>query len=186
MRYHCRSVSSITSQFLGIAALLLISFAGDQTRILAEETAKLPAAPAATKVLSPDKFVGKVCLGYKAAQAIPDICGKLFCYCGCDLTDSHTSLLDCFTCTHGMDCDICLDEAIVALHLKEQGKSLAEIQKTIDEGFSSQYPWEKPSTALVRYRQTYNINPNGLGTKFSVISEKSTKKTGSGKCCEHK
>ncbi len=138
------------------------------------------------KVLPPEKFVGKVALGYKAAQAIPDVCSKLFCYCGCDLTDSHTSLLDCFTCMHGMDCDICQDEAIVALHLKEEGKSLAEIQQTIDDGFAYQYPWDKPSPALIKYRETYKIKHDGHVTKSGDTDAKANKKAHPGKCCGHK
>ena len=138
---------------------------------------ELPAQPSG-KVLPPEKFVGKVSLGYKAAQTIPDVCSKLYCYCGCDLTDKHTNLLDCFTCIHGMDCDICLDEAIVALNLKRKGKSLSEIQKTIDDEFAAQYPWEKPSPTLIKYRQTYRIVSNSAGAAGGGNRR-------SGKCCLH-
>src|SRR5579871_413239 len=60
-------------------------------------------APAA-KVLDPEKFFGDAQVGYQAAQQCPEIIAKLFCYCGCDISDSHTSLLDCFTTDHGADC----------------------------------------------------------------------------------
>jgi Protein of unknown function with PCYCGC motif len=169
---------------LGVSCLLLISFTGNHSGVLADELVKQPTVLLSTKVLSPEKFVGKVALGYKAAQTIPEVCSKLFCYCGCDLTDSHTSLLDCFTCMHGMDCNICLDEAIVALHLKEQGKSLTEIQNTIDDGFALQYPWDKPSPALIKYRETYKI-PGNQSTKSGIISAEANKKSHPGKCCGH-
>src|SRR5262249_14426704 len=106
----------------------------------------------APAVLPPENFVGKASEGYAAAKEVPDICKKLFCYCGCDMTDSHSSLLDCFTCEHGVDCTICQDEAIIALNLKKKGKSLADIQKEIDQAFQTLYPWEKPSPALEKYR----------------------------------
>ena len=62
-------------------------------------------------VLDPNKYFGKAKLGYAAAQLCPEICAKLFCYCGCDETDEHDTLLDCFTTDHGVDCHICQEEA---------------------------------------------------------------------------
>jgi hypothetical protein len=105
-------------------------------------------------VLNPAKFFGRAALGYSAAKQAPEICQKLFCYCGCDITDSHASLLDCFTCDHGVDCQICQDEAIISLHMKQEGKSLFKIQKSIDDAFSQQYPWDKPSPQLKKYRES--------------------------------
>ena len=103
-------------------------------------------------VLDPKKFFGLAKAGYAAAQQIPDICAKLFCYCGCDLTDCHGDLLDCFTCDHGMDCKICQDEAILALKLQKKGKSLEQIQKEIDKKFSKEYPFDSESEALKKYK----------------------------------
>jgi hypothetical protein len=126
-------------------------------------------SPAA--VLNPDKFVGKVALGYAAAKEIPEVCAKLFCYCGCDLTDEHSSLLDCFTCDHGVDCTVCQDEAIIALDLKKKGKSLAEIQRAIDDAFQTLYPWEKPSPALKKYRAS--IIPEPVNPQDNTTTGKS-------------
>ena len=70
------------------------------------------------------------------------------------MTDSHASLLDCFTCDHGADCQICQDEAIIGLHMKQEGKSLFKIQRAIDDAFSSQYPWDKPTPQLKIYRDS--------------------------------
>jgi hypothetical protein len=112
------------------------------------------AEPKPNTVLNPAKFFGRAALGYSAAKLAPDLCQKLFCYCGCDMTDSHANLLDCFTCDHGADCQICQDEAIIGLHMKQEGKSLFKIQKSIDEAFSQQYPWDKPSSQLTKYRES--------------------------------
>lgn len=102
-------------------------------------------------VLDPTKYFGKARAGYTAAKECPEVCAKLFCYCGCDLTDEHVSLLDCFTSDHGVDCYICQEEALVALKLKKQNKTLAEIQKTIDLAYRKEYPFDDKSPAYKKY-----------------------------------
>jgi len=171
---------------LAVLLLLVASFCIKHQAILAADLIKPSALPQTAKVLSPEKFVGKVSLGYKAAQTIPEICSNLFCYCGCDLTDNHTSLLDCFTCEHGMDCDVCLDEAILAMNKKEQGKSLSDIQKSVEQDFASLYPWDKPSAALIKYRTTHKIGHTDGSTESGATATKKNKKSQSGKCCGHK
>jgi len=160
--------------------------------LAAEQPSKADAIPA---VLSPEKFEGKAAQGYAAAKQIPDICAKLFCYCGCDLTDSHCSLLDCFTCDHGVDCIICQDEAILALDMKKKGNSLAEIQKAIDTAFQKQYPWEKPSPALTKYRQSLGAKPDASSSKALIKTSSQAARDNSprlatrparrGSCCGH-
>lgn len=146
--------------------------------------------PSDNAVLSPSQFSGNAALGYAAAKEVPDICSKLFCYCGCDLTDSHVSLLDCFTGDHGVDCTICQEEAIIALHLHKSGKNLAQIQDAIDRAFAPQYPWEKPSDALKKYRQSIKIPISS--TEGNTVDELpaddllgSKKHSRSGSCCGH-
>ena len=152
-------------------------------------------------VISPEKFSGEIAAGYKAAQKARDICSKLFCYCGCDLTDEHVSLLDCFTSMHGVDCAICQEEAIIALHMKEQRKPLGLIQKTIDEKFAAQYPWEEPSLALQKYLKTIqvyqtidknnahkisqNISKKMNRTKYNTATGGAQHKKRQGHCCGH-
>ena len=87
-----------------------------------------PSVPGEPPVLDPNKFFGHAKSGYAAAQLCPEICAKLFCYCGCDMTDDHDSLLDCFTTDHGVDCHICQEEALIALKMKREGKSMKQIQ----------------------------------------------------------
>jgi hypothetical protein len=103
-------------------------------------------------VLDPNKYFGKAKAGYAAAKECPEICAKLFCYCGCDLTDEHVSLLDCFTTDHGVDCYICQEEALAALKMKQQGKGLAEIQKVIDLAYKKEYPFDDKSPAYKKYQ----------------------------------
>lgn len=51
-------------------------------------------------MLSPDQFQGPVRRAYRAAQRIPGLFDKLFCYCYCDRTFGHKSLLSCYATTH--------------------------------------------------------------------------------------
>jgi hypothetical protein len=50
--------------------------------------------------LSPTLFVGKAATTHQIAQDIPDILDQLYCYCGCDKTSGHRSLLSCYTDGH--------------------------------------------------------------------------------------
>lgn len=153
-----------------LLAVLIIDLTVQAARAEAEaRAAGLPAAnqPAVNKaatdkpasaglliksVLDPEKYFGKAKLGYMAARLCPEICEKLFCYCGCDVTDEHSTLLDCFTSDHGVDCYICQEEALIALKMKREGKSLAEIQKAIDLQYEKQNPFA-PTDKLLRYQK---------------------------------
>lgn len=127
---------------------------------------KVSSSKSSTKnqVMQPEQFFGQAAIGYAAAKQCPEICAKLFCYCGCDHVDGHGSLLDCFTCVHGADCQICQEEAVDALRLKQEGKSLGEIQKYIDKHYAKQYFLLDLglSPILKKYRASrlYKIDPN--------------------------
>lgn len=51
--------------------------------------------------LSPARFVGQTARAYQIANDIPDVLDQLYCYCGCDRSLGHKSLLSCFTDDHG-------------------------------------------------------------------------------------
>lgn len=113
------------------------------------------------KVLDPSRFFGQAMIGYAAAKAAPEVIGKLFCYCGCDITDSHISLLDCFTSIHGVDCHICQEEAVLALKMSRENIPVADIQKTIDEKYASNYPFETDSPTYTKYKAGRLYGANG-------------------------
>ena len=60
------------------------------------------------------------------------------CYCGCKY-DGHMHSRHCFWTDegefdkHGVTCSVCLDIAIKAKAMNEQGKGICEIRNTIDE-----------------------------------------------------
>ncbi len=50
--------------------------------------------------LDPAQFVGKAAAAHRVAREIPDVLDQLYCYCGCDKHQGHTSLLSCYTDGH--------------------------------------------------------------------------------------
>jgi hypothetical protein len=82
--------------------------------------------------LSPALFVSKTASAYRLAQEIPDVLDHLYCYCHCDKSIGHVSLLSCFTDTHAANCGVCQNEAIDAAEMLKKGSSLPEIRRQID------------------------------------------------------
>ena len=121
-------------------------------------------------VLEPANIAGFASFGYAAAKSCPEVMEKLFCYCGCDMTDSHTSLLDCFTSLHGVDCHICQEEALLAMKLNKEGIPIKEIQKTVDEKYSTQYPFEQDTATYKKYKATRLYNAAGSETPAATTS----------------
>jgi hypothetical protein len=143
------------------------------------------------QVISPDKIPFHARAGYAAAEKTPGICSKLFCYCGCDETDSHRSLLDCFTSDHGIDCSICQDEAVIALRMKNDGKSLAEIQRAIDTRFLREYHllYQTPTKGLLKYREErlwHPSTPEESPSDSHTAGKSSNGAVGKPGCCGHK
>jgi hypothetical protein len=66
---------------------------------------KTPASTAKTETLPTplpaDRFQGRVREAYKVAAEIPDVLAGVACYCGCDKSQGHRNLLDCFVDDHG-------------------------------------------------------------------------------------
>jgi predicted cobalt transporter CbtA len=90
---------------LGISALLQA-----EPNKSPSPAAKPDAAPAATTMTAPsslptplpaDRFQGRVREAYKVAAEIPDVIAGVTCYCGCDKSQGHRNLLDCFIDDHG-------------------------------------------------------------------------------------
>lgn len=138
-------------------------------------------------VMDPSRYYGAAAMGYAAAKAAPEVMAKLFCYCGCDETDKHSYLIDCFTGNHGMDCHICQEEAVLALRLYRDGASIAEIQKRVDNDYSKYYPFDKDTESYAKYKAMRLWNPIGAapGLLADTGKEKPKVKPGMtvGQCC---
>jgi hypothetical protein len=123
-------------------------------------------------VLDPAQFFGEAQMGYASAKAAPEVMAKIFCYCGCDVSDSHTRLLDCYTSMHGVDCHYCQEEATLALRLHKDGKSIAEIQKEIDQTYSHVYPFTEETAALKKYKANRLWKPDDTKTSKAGSADK--------------
>lgn len=190
-------MANIKKFSLALGFLLLIQLApsfAPQMRLtpfaIAESQSKEKVAAGSKEelkpVLEPSSFVGLAQMGYAAAKGCPQIIAHIFCYCGCDITDNHTCLLDCFTGLHGVDCHICQEEALQALRQYRNGDSLATIQQSIDENYSSKYPFKEPTPALKKYLATRLWHPGGQATSQAPANLGANPEAGSGKCCADK
>jgi hypothetical protein len=56
------------------------------------------------------------------------------CYCHCDHSQGHTSLLDCFASKHGAECNICIYEDLYSYEQSRKGKTAAQIRAGIIKG----------------------------------------------------
>ncbi len=90
----------------------------------------------AEHVLAPARFrSSKVKRAYDAAREIPEVLDGLYCVCGCLDGMGHRSLLACYETKQPAGCPGCQDEALLALKLHGEGKSLAEIRAAVDREF---------------------------------------------------
>jgi hypothetical protein len=87
--------------------------------------------------LDPNQFVGEVKRAYQIAEHDPALLAQLHCYCGCDRTDGHKNLLDCYRDTHGAHCAICTGEAIEAEKLADQGMPVEKIRDALRDRFAN-------------------------------------------------
>lgn len=72
------------------------------------------------------------------------------CYCHCDRSQGHSSLLDCFVSRHAAACDICIREDFYAYEQANKGKTAAQIREGIVKGEFQQMDiskYEKPLPA---------------------------------------
>jgi hypothetical protein len=56
------------------------------------------------------------------------------CYCHCDKSKGHTSLLDCFASQHGSGCGTCIYEDFYSYEQSNKGKTAAQIREGIIKG----------------------------------------------------
>jgi Protein of unknown function with PCYCGC motif len=132
-----------------LAAALLITggpaFAGD---LWAADSASAPACcavhPASetkavsdlNRTLDPMQFTGEVREAYKIARENPDLLAQLHCYCGCDRTEGHKNLLDCYRGHHAASCAICTNEVLEAKKMFDQGASIETIREALRARFA--------------------------------------------------
>lgn len=126
------------------AALLLGCSAADTPRDDAGAQAPSPAqaapssqaasdAAGVNKVLDPLQFADqRVRIAYDAAKKYAHVLEEIYCYCRCRENIGHRALVECFESDHGAHCDVCMNEAVIAARMTQDGKTPKEIQKAID------------------------------------------------------
>jgi hypothetical protein len=71
---------------------------------------------------------------YTVAARIKKVLYQMPCYCHCDRSQGHGSLLDCFASKHGAGCQICVREDLYAYEQGRKGKTPAQIREGIKKG----------------------------------------------------
>lgn len=85
--------------------------------------------------MNPDLFSDPVVQNaYQVAAKIKRTLYQQPCYCHCDRSQSHTSLLDCFASKHGAGCNICIYEDFYSYEQSRKGKTAAQIRAGIMKG----------------------------------------------------
>lgn len=89
------------------------------------------------KTLSPVQFAdAKIKKAYEVARDNPKLLLQLPCFCHCDQSTGHNSLLDCFVDEHGANCDTCIDVAVEAAKLEGENWSIDKIREKIITDYS--------------------------------------------------
>jgi hypothetical protein len=155
---------------------------------------KISLSAEGAKVLDPDQF-GSTAVkhGYQLARANPTLAKQLFCYCGCDLTESHKTILDCYTDKnkHAADCHECIDELVSASQLQKTGKSIAYIQHNLHQKWAQQYPFSEPTQAYkdflarahLKFAASALAEPLSATSAYSLSSPK-TASSANSNCCD--
>jgi Protein of unknown function with PCYCGC motif len=79
---------------------------------------------------------------YTVAGRVKKVLYQQPCYCHCDRSQGHGSLLDCFVSRHGSGCDICQREAFYSYEQTRKGKTPAQIRDGVMQG-----EWQKVDIA---------------------------------------
>lgn len=96
---------------------------------------------------------------YQQAAKHKDLLEHIPCYCGCGEVAGHKNNYDCFVHEtkkdgsivwddHGTKCGVCLEIAKEAIVEYDQGKSIKEIRKMIDEKYKEGYAEPTPTKPL--------------------------------------
>ena len=97
--------------------------------------------------MSPALFVDiAVQNAYSIAARIKKTLYQEPCYCHCDQSQGHGSLLDCYVSRHASGCDICTREAFFSYEQAAKGKTAAQIRAAIIKG-----DWQ--SVDLTKYQK---------------------------------
>ena len=105
-------------------------------------------AGALPQTLDPVSFVNPIVQNsYALAAKVKRVLYQQPCYCHCDRSIGHESLLDCFTSKHASVCDVCIREGVYAYEQTQKKKTAAQIRAGIERGEWQQVDLSKYETA---------------------------------------
>ncbi len=85
--------------------------------------------------MSPELFSNPIVQNaYAVAAKIKKTLYQQPCYCHCDRSKGHSSLLDCFASAHGSECGTCVYEDFYSYEQARKGKTAAQIRQGIIKG----------------------------------------------------
>jgi hypothetical protein len=85
--------------------------------------------------LDPELFTNYVVQNaYRVAAHVKKLLYQQPCYCHCDQSQGHGSLLDCFAGKHGSNCNICMAEDFYTYEQSRKGKTASQIREGIIHG----------------------------------------------------
>lgn len=94
-----------------------------------------PPTDALPATMSADNFTDPVVENaYTLASRVKKVLYQEPCYCHCDRSQGHGSLLDCFVSKHGSGCDICVREDLYSYEQTRKGKTPTQIRQGIIRG----------------------------------------------------
>lgn len=106
-------------------------------------TGELPAT------MEPSLYTDKLVFNaYVVASRVKKVLYQQPCYCHCDRSSGHGSLLDCFVGRHGSGCDICQKEVFYSYEQSRRGKTAAQIRAGMIHG-----DWQQVN--LAKYEKDY-------------------------------
>lgn len=71
---------------------------------------------------------------YATAAKVKRVLYQQPCYCHCDRSIGHQSLLDCYVGKHASVCDICMKETFYSYEQTQKKKTAAQIRTGIERG----------------------------------------------------
>ncbi len=85
--------------------------------------------------MDPEQFSDPVVRNaYTSAAKVKKVLYQQPCYCHCDRSQGHGSLLDCFVSKHAAGCNVCTKEEFYSSEQAHKGKTGAQIRDGIEKG----------------------------------------------------
>lgn len=143
-----------------ILASLVLTACAEDSEIVMMPNGDVQQATASIEKL-PDFLLEKdenLQLVYQLAAQYDEELAQIPCYCGCGETAGHKNNLNCFVAQktedeivwddHGTRCQVCVDTAVQTVQMTQDGKSLQEIRKWVDENYKEGYAAPTPTPAI--------------------------------------